>query len=94
MVDQGKQEANRDSVTQSVMTDLMLKIAHGFSGSKKRPPKTRPMDFLPYPNYKPPGADSDEADEPTKFVLAELVKQRRLPIYVLKAMMGRAQDQP
>lgn len=87
-----QREANRDSITQAQMTDLLLKIAHGFSGSKKAPPRTLPKDFLPFPKYRAPSQELDEADQPTKFVLSELVKRFQLPVYVFVALNGRAAD--
>lgn len=94
VLDQAQLEANTAAVTQAQTADLILKIAHGFSGSKRPPPKSLPRDFLPYPKYKPPAAASDEADAPTKFVLTELVKRFRIPVYVFTALNGRKGDYP
>ena len=90
---QEQAEANRAAMTQAAMTDLMLKIAHGFSGSKKKAPNTKPKDFLPYPDYRPLGTAADEADAPTKFILTELVKRFAIPIHVFVALNGRVDDQ-
>ena len=94
VTDLDQQSANRDSVTQAQVADLLVKIAHGYSGSKKPPPKCTPKDFLPYPNYRPPAAETDEADPPTKFVLTELVKRFMIPVYVFTALNGRKDDRP
>lgn len=87
--DLDQQEANRAAITEAQVADLILKVAHGFSGSKKAPPKTKPRDFLPYPNYRPPAAETEEADQPTKFVLSELIKRFEIPVYVFTALNGR-----
>lgn len=86
-------KANQDSITQAQMTDLLLKIAHGFSGSKKKAPSTKPKDFLPYPHHRPIGSTADEADAPTKFVLTELVKRFAIPVHIYVALNGRVDDQ-
>ena len=86
-------EANRAAMTQAAMSDMILKIAHGFSGSKKRPPNTKPRDFLPHPDYRPIGSTADEADPPTKFILTELVKRFAIPVHIFVALNGRVDDQ-
>lgn len=64
------------------------------SGSKKAPPKTRPKDFLPFPKYRAPSSEVEEADAPTKFVLTELVKRFQIPMYVYVALNGRKEEKP
>lgn len=93
VVNEDQAKANRDSISQAVMADMLLKIAHGFSGSKKRAPNTKPKDFLPHPDYRPLGTTADEADPPTKFILTELVKRFAIPVYVFVALNGRVDDQ-
>lgn len=84
--------ANLESITQARMADLMLKIAHGFSGSKKKAPNTKPKDFLPFPDYRPASAESDGPSEGTKFVLTELIRTFQIPMHVFVALNNRADD--
>ena len=81
-------EANVASLSTARMADLLLKVAHGFSGSKKAA-KGVPRDWLPFPDYRPSGKESEQADQPTKFILPELC---RYPMHVFVALNGRADD--
>lgn len=92
VINQDEAEANRAAITQAVTADMLLKIAHGFSASKKRAPNTKPKDFLPHPDYRPLDSEADEADAPTKFILSELVKQFAIPVSIFVALNGRADD--
>lgn len=89
--DMDQVKANMESITSARMADMMLKIAHGFSGSKKSPPNTKPTDFLPFPEYRPPTAESDGPSEPTKFVLTELIRSFQIPMHVYVALNNRAE---
>ena len=86
-------EANRDSITQAQLAHLVLMLGHGFSGSKKAPPRTQPREFLPYPDFKGKHQEGTGPDKATEFVLTEVGRQRRLPIYILVALMTSADSQ-
>ena len=85
--------ANRDQISTAQLNVLLLNVAHGFSGSKRRPPDAKPKDFLPFPDYRGPNELRDGPDQPTKFVLAELAKARRIPAYVLVSLTKPASIQ-
>lgn len=84
--DERKLQANVDSVAVARLTHVVLQIAHGFSGSKRAAPKTKPENFLPFPEWRPGSAQADGPDQPTKFVLSELLRGRRIPIHVFAAL--------
>lgn len=77
---------NLGSLSTAKMTSILIQIAHGFSGSKRAAPKTVPQDFLPFPDWKPSTATADGPTAPTKFILTELVRTRRLPLHVYAAL--------
>jgi len=91
IVDKEQAEANLSSLSTARMADLLLKVAHGFSGSK-RPAKGVAKDWLPYPDYRPSKREADQADEPTKFILSELVHRFEIPVYIFVALNGRVDD--
>lgn len=63
------------------------------SGSK-RPPKSAPKDFLPFPDWRPSAADADGPDQPTKFILSELMRNRQIPMHVFVGLITPAEKQP
>jgi hypothetical protein len=71
----------------------VVQIAHGFSGSKRPAPKTPPRAFFPFPDWNPQTAPTDGPDAPTKFILTELVRTRRIPLHVYAALATEATDQ-
>ena len=73
---------NMSSLSTAKMTAILIQIAHGFSGSKRSAPKTAPRDFLPFPDWKPSAAPADGPSAPTRFILTELVRTRRIPMHV------------
>lgn len=85
--DQEQAQANRDSVTAARLCQIVLQAAHNFSGSKRAAPKLNAKDFLPYPDWRPATEDATGPDQPTKFILSELGKQRLIPVHVLVALM-------
>jgi len=87
-------DANLQALPTARLTQTLIQIAHGFSGSKRPAPKLEIKDFLPYHNWKPSGAQPDGPSGPTQFVLTELVKQKALPLHVFAAMMKPASEQP
>lgn len=91
VVDKEQADANLTSLSTARMADLLLRVAHSFGGSKK-PVRSMPKDWLPFPNYKPSAKEADQADEPTKFILTELVQRFEIPVYVFVALNGRADD--
>lgn len=77
---------NLGSLSTAKLTSILIQLAHGFSGSKRSAPKTAPRDFLPFPDWKPSAAIADGPTAPTKFILTELVRTRRLPLHVYAAL--------
>lgn len=92
--DHEQSQANLDALPTARLTQILLQIAHGFSGSKRAAPKTKVQEFLPYPDWRPSSADAEGPDQPTKFILTELGKQRRLPVHVLTGLLTSAERQP
>jgi hypothetical protein len=88
ITDKEQSAANLDAVSTARMADLLLRVAHGFGGSKKAV-NSKPKDWLPFPDYRPIHAEADQADEPTKFILTELVHRFDIPVYVFVALNGR-----
>lgn len=76
------------------LCQIVVQVAHGFSGSKRTAPKVSPKDFLPYPNWRPATEGADGPDQPTKFILSELGKQRLIPIHVMVSLMTPPDRQP
>ena len=91
VIDKEQADANLASLSTARMADLLLKVAHSFGGSKKAA-KGVPKDWLPFPDYTPSAKEADQADEPTKFILSELVHRFEIPVYVFVALNGRADD--
>lgn len=81
---------NAQSVSTARLAATLVQIAHGFSGSKRPAPKVQAKDFLPFPDWKPEAAAADGPDAPTKFVLSELVRSRRIPLHVYAALAADA----
>lgn len=88
--DHDKGRANTESVTTARLATLVMQVAHGLSGSKRPAPKVKPQEFLPYPDWKPEAASSDGPDAPTKFILSELVRTRRIPLHVYAVLATEA----
>lgn len=86
--DQEKAKANLDALATARLSHLVLQVAYGLSGSKRKPPRTDPKDFLPYPDWKPSSDESDGPDQPTKFILSELIKKHALPVHVFTALVS------
>jgi len=87
-------EANMNALATARLTQLVLQVAHGFSGSKRPAPKVAVKDFLPYPDWRPIAAEAEGPDQPTKFVLSELGQKRMIPIHVFAALMTPAEQRP
>ena len=92
--DQEKAEANLQALPTARLCQIVIQLAHGLSGSKRAGPKVTAKDFLPYPEWKPPSADASGPDQPTKFILSELGRNRQLPPHVLAALMTPAEQRP
>lgn len=86
MDDLEKGQANIHSISTAQLANLLLRVAHGFSGSKRAAPKSKPDNFLPFPGWRPAGTEADGPDQPTKFILSELLRGRRIPIHVFAAL--------
>ena len=91
-LDRGR--ANTASASTARLAAVVVQVAHGFSGSKRPAPKVQPREFLPFPDWKPAAAPSDGPDAPTKFILSELVRTRRVPLHVYAALAAGASDSP
>lgn len=85
--DREQAQANLQAVSTARLCQLVVQVAHGFSGSKKAAPKVSARDFLPFPDWRPSPEDAPGPDQSTRNKLAELGKQRLLPIHVLAALM-------
>jgi hypothetical protein len=83
---------NAQSVSTARLNALVVQVAHGFSGSKRPAPKVNARDFLPFPDWKPASVSAEGADPPTKFILSELVRTRRIPMHVYAALAASASD--
>lgn len=85
--DRDQAKANIQSLTTARLAQIVLQVAHGFSGSRRPAPKSKVEDFLPFPEWKPASAEGDGPDQPTKFVLTELISARRIPLHVFTALI-------
>lgn len=93
IADLEQSNANRDARTTARLCEVVVQVAAGMSGSR-RAPKLTAKDFLPFPEWRPATEDADGPDQPTRFVLSELGKQRLIPLHVLVALMTAPQSQP
>ena len=84
--DKEKADANIKAVTTAQLAQIVLQVAHGFSGSKKAAPKIATKEFLPFPEWKPRGLENQTASEPTKFILSQLVSKGEIPLEVYLAL--------
>lgn len=91
--DREKGQANLASVSTARLAHIVLQAAHGMSGSKSAAPKVQPKDFLPYPDWRPSTAEADGPDQPTKFILTELIKTRQIPMHVFASLITRAEEE-
>lgn len=85
--DAQKAKANLDAVTTAQLAQIVLLVAHGFSGSKQSAPKIQVKDFLPFPSWQPNRSASDGPSDPTKFVLSELFRERRIEPRIFAALI-------
>jgi len=90
--DREKAQANLASLTSARLAHLVLQTAHGMSGSKRAAPKTKPADFLPFPEWKPTSVEAEGPDQPTKFILTELIRTRQIPMHVFASLMTPAEE--
>lgn len=91
--DEDQRKANEASMTQAQVCNLILNVAHGLSGAKGGAPKTRPKDFLPYPQWKPKSSKGSEGpSDGTRFILSTLANKRRIPLHILSALMTSPED--
>lgn len=89
VVEQEEQrKANINAYTTANLTQIVLGIAHGFSGSKGRPLSVKAKDFLPFPDWQPNKSDDSRSlDSSTRFILTKLQKENRIPAYVFVSLM-------
>lgn len=74
------------AITTARLTQIVVQVAHAFSGSKQAAPKSKVTEFLPFPDWKPASHEADGPDQPTRFVLSELVRTRQIPLHVFTAL--------
>lgn len=74
--------ANIYSLSTARLIEALLQVAHGFSGSKKKMQKINTKDFLPFPLWEPDTEVQNKVDGETRKLLVDLVKRRRIPMYV------------
>lgn len=79
--------ANINSMSTATLANLVLHVAHGFSGSKRTGPKSKPQDYLPFPDWQPEAKRKEAISSATKTVLIELIKTRRIPMHVFSSLM-------
>lgn len=84
--DAEKAKANLASITTARLTQIVVQVAHDFSGSKRAAPKVKPHEFLPFPDWKPASTEVDGPDQPTKFILSELIRTRQIPLHVFASL--------
>lgn len=92
--DQEKGLANLNALPVARLTQLVIQIAHGFSGSKRPAPKLEVKEFLPYPDWRPNTQAVHGPSEGTRFVLTELGGKRKLPIHVFTALVTVIEQRP
>jgi hypothetical protein len=92
--DADKAKANVSAITTARLTQLVIQVAHGFSGSKRAAPKIQPSEFLPFPDWRPAATEADGPDQPTKFILSELIRNRQIPLHVFTALNTPAAERP
>ena len=85
-------EANINSMSTARLTEIVLHIAHGFSGSKKRMPKTNVTEYLPFPNWRPEEESKNEISGETKKILIDLAKKRFVPMHVFASLLTPPTD--
>lgn len=86
--------ANINSMSTATLANLVLQVAHGFSGSKRAAPKSKAQDYLPFPNWEPARAKTQQLDAITKAALVTLAKQRRIPVHVFNSLMTPPSAEP
>ena len=92
--DRDKGQANLQALPVARLTQILLHVAHNFSGSKRPAPKINAKEFLPFPDWRPASSQAAGPEASTKFVLTELGRQRRIPIHVLTALMTPIEQRP
>lgn len=79
---------NLQSSAVAVLGVQLAYIAWGFSGSKSGKPKVKLQDFLPFPDWRPPGAKVQEGpSEETRAVLTQLLRTRQIPMHVFTQLV-------
>jgi hypothetical protein len=92
--DHEQSQANLQALPTARLTQIVLQVAHGLSGSQRASPKTKVQEFLPFPDWRPSSAEAEGPDQPTRFILTELGRQRRIPIHVLTALLTPVEQRP
>ena len=84
--DYEQSQANLQALPTARLTQIVLQVAYGLSGSRRAAPKTKVQEFLPFPDWRPSAAEADGPDQPTRFILTELIRTRRIPMHVYAAL--------
>lgn len=92
--DREQAQANLEALPTARLTQLVIQIAHGLSGSKRTAPKTKVQEFLPFPDWRPATAEAHGPDQPTRFILTELGKKRLLPLHVMVSLLTPSDSPP
>ena len=86
--DEEQRGANIHSRSAAHLAHLVMAIAHGFSKSGGGSLKVDATSFLPFPDWKPRSEESQGPDEGTKFVLAQLIQRRHIPLHIFTALVS------
>lgn len=86
--------ANINSISTATLANLVVQVAHAYSGSKRSAPKSKPQDFLPFPHWSPLGKNKSPLNDATKKILADLLKQQRIPMHVFTGLMTPPIEKP
>lgn len=92
--DHEQANANINSMTTATLTNLVLQVAHSFSGSKRNLHKSKPQDYLPFPNWEPEHSPTTQIDSATKKVLITLLRKRAIPMSIFTSLMTLPETQP
>lgn len=87
-----QERANIAAVTTARLTSVVINVAHGFSGSKSRPPKIKIQDFLPYPEWQPEQQTQIGPSDTTASILVSLIKRHQIPPHVFTALKSRPSE--
>jgi hypothetical protein len=89
--DEEQRRANINAATTANLIQVVIAVAHGFSGAKGKAPSVNMKDFLPFPEWQPrQRVNSNGPDSATKFVLTKLMRNYQIPVHVFSSMISEA----